>query len=74
MEVIVRATSHLAETIPASGRVVLEEGSRVGDLLESLGVNSDLIMLIVIDGSLGDLDTPLKDGSKVELIPPVSGG
>lgn len=74
MEIGVRASSHLSEAVPATGKVSVAEGSRVSDLLRALGINSDLVMIVVVDGVLGDLDTPLSDGSTVELIAPVSGG
>jgi molybdopterin converting factor small subunit len=31
-------------------------------------------MLVVIDGVLADIDSPLEDGAILELIPPISGG
>jgi sulfur carrier protein ThiS len=74
MEVTLQATSHLAEFLPESGRMALEEGSRVEDLLQGLGIDSDLVMLVVIDGVLGDIDSVLDEGAAVELIPPISGG
>ncbi len=74
MEIALRATSHLAAQMPESGRLDLREGSKVEDLLEGLGIDSDLVMLVVIDGELGDIDSPLVDGMTVELIPPISGG
>jgi molybdopterin converting factor small subunit len=74
MEIELRAGSALAEFVPAAGRLTLREGSDVEALFEELGINSDLVMLIVIDGALGDLDSPLSDGMTVELIPPISGG
>ena len=74
MEIALKATSHLAEFIPDSGRLSLSEGSSVEDLLGKLGIDSDLVMLIVIDGELGDIDSSLGDGMTVELIPPISGG
>lgn len=74
MEIAIRATSHLAEYVPSAGKVDLNEGSDVEDLLSDLGIDSDLVMLVVVDGELGDIDSPLKDGAVVELIPPISGG
>ena len=44
------------------------------DLLSDLGIDSDLVMLVVVDGELGDIDSPLTDGAVVELIPPIAGG
>ena len=74
MEIGLRAASNLAEFVPPSGRLSLKEGSDVEGLLKQLGINSDLVMLIVIDGVLGDMDSTLSDGMAVELIPPISGG
>ena len=74
VEVGLRATSHLADFVPASGKLTLRDDASVDDLLASLGINSDLVMLIVLDGELGDIDSPLNDGMVVELIPPISGG
>ena len=74
MEIGLRAASHLAEFVPPSGKLDLEEGASVEDLLRILGIDSDLVMLTVIDGVLADIDSPLSDGMTVELIPPISGG
>jgi molybdopterin converting factor small subunit len=74
VEIALKATSHLAEFIPAGGKLSLNEGSSVGDLLENVGIDSDLVMLIVINGELGDIGSSLGDGMTVELIPPISGG
>jgi molybdopterin converting factor small subunit len=52
----------------------LEEGADVEKLLRKLDIDSELVMLIVINGALGDLESMLGDGMTVELIPPISGG
>ncbi|MGQ9603611.1 MAG: MoaD/ThiS family protein [bacterium] len=74
MEITVRATSDLAELMPASGKVIIDHPASVGDLLSLLGINPEAIMLIVINKQIGDIDTLLTDGAIVELIPPISGG
>ncbi len=74
MEIKVRATSDLADLMPPSGKVFLEDGANVGDLLKLLGLNPETVMLVVINKQLGDIDTVLTDGATVELIPPISGG
>jgi sulfur carrier protein ThiS len=74
VEISLKATSHLSEFVPETGRVNVEEGSKVEDVLTKLGIGSDLVMLIVVDGELGDIDSHLEDGAVVELIPPISGG
>ena len=74
MEISIRATSDLARHVPPTGRVEIGEQITVEEVLSDLGINSDLVMLVVIDGELADLDSPLKDGATLELIPPISGG
>ena len=74
MEVLLEAASHLAKSLPESGRISVPEGTRVEDLLKRLGINQELVMLVVLDGELADLESPLSEGMAVELIPPISGG
>jgi sulfur carrier protein ThiS len=69
-----RTSSQLAGFLPPSGGIELREGAKVRDLLKGIELDSDLVMLIVIDGELADIDSPLSDGMTVELIPPISGG
>lgn len=74
MDVSLRATSHLSGFLPEGGKMNLESGSKVKDVFSKLGLNSDLVMLIVVDGRLADIDSTLEDGAVLELIPPISGG
>jgi molybdopterin converting factor small subunit len=54
--------------------MTVKEGARVDSVLNDLGIDSDLVMLVVVDGELRDVDSPLEDGAVLELIPPISGG
>jgi molybdopterin converting factor small subunit len=74
LEVRLRAGGDLAKLLPSSGKLELEEGADVENLLRKLNIDSDLVMLIVINGALGDLESTLGDGMTVQLIPPISGG
>jgi molybdopterin converting factor small subunit len=74
VEIRLRAAADLARRLPSSGALDLEKGSDVGTMLDRLGIDSDLVMLVVIDGTLADMSSPLSDGMTVELIPPISGG
>jgi molybdopterin converting factor small subunit len=74
LEISVRSTADLAGFIPQPGRVKVGERATVQDVLGLLGIESDLVMLFVIDGDLAEVDSPLKDGATLELIPPISGG
>ena len=74
VEIHLRAGGDLAGLIPPSGTLELEEGTDVQSLLRNLGIDSELVMLVVINGALGDMDSTLGNGMTVELIPPLSGG
>jgi sulfur carrier protein ThiS len=74
MEINLRATSDLARMLPPTGRLEIGGDAKVEDVLGNLGINSDLVMLFVIDGELADIDSPLEEGMTLELIPPISGG
>ena len=55
MEISLRGASHLAKFIPPSGRLNLGPGSTVRDVLRQLSIDDQLVMLVVIDGELGDI-------------------
>jgi molybdopterin converting factor small subunit len=74
MVISLRATSDLARMIPPTGKVEIEEEALVEDVLEGPGIDSGLVILVVVDGKLADVDSPLKHGATLELIPPISGG
>jgi hypothetical protein len=74
LDVSLRATSHLSDFLPEGGKISLNEGARVQDVFSRLGIDPDLVMLIVVNGRLGDVDSPLEHGALLELIPPISGG
>jgi molybdopterin converting factor small subunit len=74
VEIQLRAVADLAWRLPASGKLDLKEGSDIESMLKQLGIDSDLVMLVVIDGALADMDSRLSEGMTVELIPPISGG
>jgi sulfur carrier protein ThiS len=74
MEITLRATSDLARHLPQMGKVEIAEQATVEGVLKHLGIDSDLVMLVVVDGELADIDSPLEDGATLELIPPISGG
>ena len=74
LEIRLRAGGDLGKLVPKSGSLELEDGTDVGSLLQKLSIDSELVMLVVIDGVLGDMGSTLADGVTVELIPPISGG
>lgn len=55
--------------------VELPEGSALADLIEHLEITLDIEdLLLVVNGRTAELDTLLKNGDKVNLIPAISGG
>ena len=49
-------------------------GATVGELLDRLEIPRNHVRLIFINGVRGTLSTPLQDGDRVGLFPPVGGG
>jgi molybdopterin converting factor small subunit len=74
VEIQLKAGGDLAKFVPPSGKLELEGATDVGSLLRKIGIDGELVMLVVINGALGDMESTLSDGMTVELIPPISGG
>jgi len=56
------------------GDVQVPEGATVADLLRLLGMDRQLVCMIVVDGQASTLEARLAEGSTVDLIPPIVGG
>lgn len=52
----------------------IPSGATVGELTDQLKMPRDTVKLIFINGVRGSLSTPLHDGDRVGLFPPVGGG
>ena len=52
----------------------LPDGATVQTLMRQLDVPEELASVIVLNERSGDFEDPLKDGDRVTLIPPLSGG
>jgi molybdopterin converting factor small subunit len=52
----------------------IPSGSTVGELTDQLKMPRDQVKLIFINGVKRSLATPLQDGDRVGLFPPVGGG
>ena len=51
-----------------------QPGERVAQLLDRLGIPSEKVKIIMINGRTARLDTVVIDGDRVALFPPVGGG
>ena len=49
-------------------------GTSLGQLLGRLGIPREEVMLLVLNGTQGKLETPIVEDSEWMLLPPISGG
>jgi sulfur carrier protein ThiS len=62
----------------ATGRGVLQlelpAAARVSDVLARLAIPADRRVIVGLDGQAAAPDTALRDGARVDLLPPMAGG
>ncbi len=56
------------------GFMVWEGAATVGDILDRLAVPRAEVKLVFINGRHAAMDTPVNDGDRVGLFPPIGGG
>ena len=55
--------------------VLLPDDACISDLIAHLGIDPETVHLVMVDGRIEhDRSSPLHDGSRVALFPPVGGG
>ena len=74
MQVTVKAFATLTKYQPEGGRLELEEGSTVADVLRIIELAPEEVTIIFVNSVHSELDKVLHDGDKVGLFPPVGGG
>jgi molybdopterin converting factor small subunit len=79
MNITLFVSAHLKEYVrdfdPAEGvSIPIETGSTPRELCQKLGIPTDRVKLIFINGLHGHFDQPLQGGERVSLFPPVAGG
>ncbi|MFO7666071.1 MAG: MoaD/ThiS family protein [Desulfobacterales bacterium] len=52
----------------------VSSGTRIRDIIHSLGIPEDKAKLIFINGIKGELDSTLHGGERIGIFPPVGGG
>jgi molybdopterin converting factor small subunit len=55
-------------------QMALPPGATVGDLVDALGAPRRLVFSVLVDGVQAGLDSELKEGGEVTLMPPFAGG
>ncbi|MEJ5358821.1 MAG: MoaD/ThiS family protein [Desulfobacterales bacterium] len=54
--------------------IPLPESLPLGEFLERLGIPTEKIHLVFVDGKRSELSTPLRGGERIGVFPPVGGG
>lgn len=50
------------------------DGAVVADVLASFTLPADRRVIVGMDGQAAPLDTPLRHGARIDLVPPIAGG
>ena len=74
MTVYVKTLGKLAERAPADTRVTLREGACLQDLLDTLDIKAEEVMLAFVNDSLAKPASPLTPECRVYLSPFICGG
>ncbi|WDP92840.1 MAG: MoaD/ThiS family protein [Desulfobacter sp.] len=64
----------LAQYHPGEGRLEIENGTTVADLIKNCGIPEEEVKLIFINGRKAGAGDVIRDGDRVGLFPPVGGG
>jgi molybdopterin converting factor small subunit len=79
MKIELRLFASLARYLPdkSDGRslnVEIHKGTTVKDVLERMGVPLGEVKLIFLNGIRSEMESPLNDGDRLGVFPPVAGG
>lgn len=75
MPIDLRCFATLAPCMPANAAAFpIEPGETVAGLVSRLGIASEDVKIVFVNGLATDLDRPLADGDRVGIFPPVGGG
>jgi sulfur-carrier protein len=79
MDVAVQLHATLTTFLPpgsrdGAARVDLPDGATIGELIERLGIPTDLSRIVLVNGHDVDDDVRLHAGDVVDVFPPLAGG
>ncbi len=57
-----------------SDEINVSKKTTVAELIQNLGIPSELVKLIFVNGKMQNINYQLKDNDRVGLFPPVGGG
>lgn len=72
--VTVRALATLAPYAPPGGVASIGPGETAGELADRLGLETEAVGVILVNGNPATLETPLSPGDAVSFVPPITGG
>lgn len=58
----------------ATLQVEVRPGLTARDIVDEIGIRDQDIFVIMLNGASAGLDSPLSDGDRLGLFPPISGG
>ena len=61
-------------TPPSADNFIIDQGTRICDLLDQINMPREKAKLIFINGVKAELTTVLQGGERVGIFPPVGGG
>ena len=74
----IRFFGHLRDYLPEkpgpSNFITVSDGVDVGVVLDGLGIPVDDPKIILVNGVHAGRETPMNDGDKLSVFPPVAGG
>ena len=74
MELDIKLFASLRKFNPLLGKINLDDGTTVLELLERAGIPPSEVAIVLVDGRHAKLDQLLHDGETVEVFPPIAGG
>ncbi len=79
MKIELHLYASLAKYLPPGSEartctVDLADSGNVGGIIRKMGLPAKSVKLIFVNGVRADESTPLKDGDRIGLFPPVGGG
>lgn len=74
MKVEVRLFAYFRDGRWKKQEMEFKDGSTLSDIVDEIGIGSELVSIGLINGIDGSLDREVKDGDVLALFPPVGGG
>lgn len=74
MEIEIRLFASLRNYANDKSKIELEDGAKVSDFIERIGVPPSEVAIILVNGRHAHQDQRLHDGEAVSLFPAIAGG